>query len=93
MGAKNILLVDGLGYSQSTNDLLPLLHEPLPNRLALAVHPFFDALREEPSTPPETYFQMRFGRDASRYPIIATEWNATEPADAWAIERRKSPCR
>lgn len=78
MGAKNILLADGLGYGQWTNDLFPLLHDSLPNRLALAVHPYFDALGKELSTPPETYFQSHFGRDATRFPIIATEWNATE---------------
>jgi hypothetical protein len=78
MGANNILFVDGLGYGQSTNGLFPLLHDSIPNRLAMAVHPYFDGLKNEPSTPPETYFEEHFGRDAVRYPILATEWNATE---------------
>ena len=77
-GAKNILLADGLGFAQSTNDLFPLLHDTLPNRLALAVHPYFDGLAKEPSTPPETYFQAHFGKDAERYPTLATEWNAVD---------------
>lgn len=78
MGATNILLVDGLGYGQWTNDLFPLLHDTLQSRMALAVHPYFDGLSKEPATPPLDYFQARFGKDAGRYPIIATEWNATE---------------
>jgi hypothetical protein len=78
MGAKNILLVDGLGFAQSTNDLFTLLHDGMPNRLALAVHPYFDGLKKEPSTPPETYFFEHFGKDAARYPTLATEWNAVD---------------
>lgn len=78
MGARNILLVDGLGFSQSTNGLFPLLHDSIPNHLAMAVHPYFNGLIKEPSTPPETYFENHFGKDAGSYPILATEWNATD---------------
>lgn len=78
MGSKNILLVDGLGFGQWTNELFPLVHDALPNRLGLAVHPYFDGLAKEPATQPEAYFNAHFGKDADRYPIIATEWNATE---------------
>ncbi|NYF51104.1 cellulase family glycosylhydrolase [Tunturiibacter gelidoferens] len=78
MGARNILLADGLSFSQSTNGLFPLLHDSIPNRLAMAVHPYFNGLSKEPSTPPETYFENHFGKDAGRYPILATEWNATD---------------
>lgn len=78
MGAKNILLVDGLGYGQWTNDLFPLLHDALPNRMALAVHPYFDPLAKIPAVQPAAYFDAHFGKDADRYPIMATEWNATE---------------
>jgi len=78
MGARNILLLDGLGYAQWTNDLFPLVHDSLQNRLALAVHPYFDGLKKEPTTPPASYFNAHFGRDAANYPIIATEWNAVE---------------
>ncbi|OAF17257.1 hypothetical protein AXW67_10745 [Bradyrhizobium neotropicale] len=78
MGARNILLLDGLGYAQWTNDLFPLVHDSMPNRLALAVHPYFDGLKKEPTTTPESYFRAHFGRDAASYPIIATEWNAVE---------------
>lgn len=78
LGAKNILLADGLGFAQSTNDLFPLLHDPLPDRLALAVHPYLDGLRKGPPTPPLSYFETHFGKDSGRYPLLATEWNATE---------------
>src|SRR5579863_8256769 len=39
-GATNILLLDGLWYARSTNGLFPLVRDTLPNRLALAVHPY-----------------------------------------------------
>jgi hypothetical protein len=78
MGARNILLLDGLGYAQSTNDLFLLVHDSIPDRLALAVHPYLDGLKKEPTTTPESYFIAHFGRDAASYPIIATEWNAVE---------------
>jgi endoglucanase len=78
MGARNILLLDGLGYAQWTNELFPLVHDSIPNRLALAVHPYFDGLKKEPATTPEAYFMTHFGRDAAKYPIIATEWNAVD---------------
>jgi endoglucanase len=78
MGARNILLLDGLGYAQWTNDLFPLVHDSIPNRLALAVHPYLHGLKKEPTKTPESYFSTHFGRDAASYPIIATEWNAVE---------------
>ncbi|MGY3547471.1 endoglucanase [Bradyrhizobium sp. USDA 4472] len=78
MGARNILLLDGLGYAQWTNDLFPLVHDSFPDRLALAVHPYLDGLKKEPTATPESYFSAHFGRDAASYPIIATEWNAVE---------------
>lgn len=77
-GARNILLADGLGFAQWANDLFPLLHDSVPDHLALAFHPYFDGLAKEPSTTPDDYFLRRFARDAARYPMIATEWNAGE---------------
>lgn len=78
MGAKNVLLVDGLGYAQWTNDLFPLLHDAIPNRLALALHPYFDSLAKQPDLEPETFFKAHFGQDIDRYPQVATEWNVTD---------------
>lgn len=73
-GARNILLVDGLWWARQTKGLLPLLHDPLPNRMALAVHPY---LVKDAFTTEQQWNDM-FGADAMRYPMIATEWNATE---------------
>jgi hypothetical protein len=78
MGARNVLLLDGLGFGQWTNDLFPLVHDAIPNRLALALHPYFDSLAKEPALGPDAFFETHFGRDIDRYPQIATEWNATD---------------
>ncbi|MHB8812757.1 MAG: cellulase family glycosylhydrolase [Steroidobacteraceae bacterium] len=73
-GARNILLVQGLFWARQTNGLFPLLHDPLPNRLALAVHPYLvkDIFVNE------SQWQAAFGVDAANYPMIATEWNAVD---------------
>ena len=50
-GAENILLLDGLGFAQHTDGLFPLVHDRLPNRLAMVVHPygeFAGACRSQP---------------------------------------------
>ncbi|MBV8925180.1 MAG: cellulase family glycosylhydrolase, partial [Bradyrhizobium sp.] len=39
-GAENILLIDGLHYARSTSGLFPLIHDTMPHRMALAVHPY-----------------------------------------------------
>ncbi|MBB5341378.1 cellulase family glycosylhydrolase [Tunturiibacter gelidoferens] len=73
-GGRNILLVQGLWWARQTNGLFPLLHDHLPNRLALAVHPYpvKDAFVNE------VQWQSMFGVDAAKYPMIATEWNAVD---------------
>jgi endoglucanase len=79
MGATNILLLDGLGYAQSTNDLFTLVHDSMHDRMALAVHPYFNGMKAEigkASFNPQDYFYKHFGASAA-HPIIATEWNAT----------------
>ena len=80
MGSTNILLLDGLGFGQSTNDLFPLVHDSMPDRMALAVHPYLSGMRAEigkVSFNPRDYFYKHFGASAAQYPMIATEWNAT----------------
>ena len=79
MGSTNILLLDGLGYAQSTNDLFPLVHDSMRDRMALAVHPYFNGMKAEigkASFNAHGYFYNHFGASAA-HPIIATEWNAT----------------
>lgn len=77
-GADNILLLDGLGFAQHTNDLFPLVHDKLPNRLAMVVHPYVNSLEHVDPNNVEDYLRRQFGDTATKYPIIATEWNATE---------------
>lgn len=72
-GAKNILLIDGLHYARSTSGLFPLIHDTIPNRMALAVHPYLS----KGWFVNEKQWQREFGAEASKYPTIASEWNAT----------------
>ena len=72
-GASNILLVDGLWYARSTNGLFPLVRDTIPNRLALAVHPYL----ARGIFVTEKQWNDQFGSSAKKYPMIATEWNAT----------------
>ena len=69
---RNILLLDGLWYARQTKGLFPMVRDPLPNRMALAVHPYLvkDAFVTEKQ------WNDMFGSDAGKYPMIATEWNA-----------------
>jgi len=69
----NILLMDGLWYARSTNGLFPLVRDTLPNRLALAVHPYL----ARGIFVTEKQWSDQFGSSAQKYPMIATEWNAT----------------
>lgn len=73
LGATNILLVDGLWWARSTNGLFPLVHDTMPNRLALAAHPYL--AKDYFVTVKQWHDQ--FGDSAARYPMIASEWNAT----------------
>ena len=78
LGSTNILLLDGLGYAQSTNDLFPLVHDRMPNRMAMAVHPYLHSMRSETHLDPMAYWRKHFSISAAQVPMIATEWNATE---------------
>lgn len=71
-GATNILLLDGLWWARTTNGLFPLVHDKLPNRMALAVHPYLikDAYVNE------AQWRNQFGASAGQFPMIVTEWNA-----------------
>ena len=77
LGATNILLLDGLGLGQWTNDLFPLAHDRMPNRLAMAVHPYFDAMDDKARLDPQDFWRKHFTASAAQVPMIATEWNAT----------------
>ncbi|MHB8812756.1 MAG: cellulase family glycosylhydrolase [Steroidobacteraceae bacterium] len=77
LGSSNILLLDGLGLGQWTNDLLPLVHDRTPDRMAMAVHPYLDAMRGEARLDPQDFWRKRFSLSAAQVPMIATEWNAT----------------
>jgi len=71
LGATNILLMDGLWWARTTNGLFPLVRDTMPNRLALAVHPY---LAKGAFQNPQQW-RNHFGESASHYPMIATEWN------------------
>jgi hypothetical protein len=73
-GSTNILLLDGLWWARSTNGLFPLVHDTIPDRLALAVHPY---LVSENVFATEKQWHDQFGASAAQYPMIASEWNAT----------------
>jgi hypothetical protein len=73
LGATNILLLDGLWWARSTNGLLPLVHDTIPDRLALAVHPYL--VKDAFVTPKQ--WHDHFGASAAQSPLIASEWNAT----------------
>lgn len=73
-GARNILLLDGLWYARQTRGLFQIVHDPLPNRMAMAVHPY---LVKGTFVTEEQWSDM-FGSDAGKYPMIATEWNAVD---------------
>ncbi|SKA38687.1 Cellulase (glycosyl hydrolase family 5) [Enhydrobacter aerosaccus] len=72
IGSTNILLLDGLKDARTTNGLFPLVHDVIPNRLALAIHPY---LGSDFST--REAWNSKFGASIRQYPAIATEWNAT----------------
>jgi endoglucanase len=73
LGSTNILLLDGLWWARTTNGLFPLVHDTLPNRMALAVHPYFS----KGAFQNEKQWHDQFGASAERYPLVASEWNAT----------------
>ena len=72
-GARNILLLDGLDWARITNGLFPLVHDLIPDRMALAIHPYlvggaFDNQQR---------WEATFGASARTFPALVTEWNAT----------------
>lgn len=71
-GAQNILLLDGLDWARATNDLFPTIHDSAHDRLALAVHPYLT-----PAFSTVKHWHDNFGASAEKYPLIASEWNAT----------------
>ena len=75
-GARNILLLDGLDSARSTNGLYLMIYDDLRDRVALAVHPYLA---------PKWFvnegdWENHFGASAAKFPMIATEWNATASA-------------
>ncbi|QOZ32810.1 cellulase family glycosylhydrolase [Bradyrhizobium sp. CCBAU 53421] len=72
-GVRNILLLDGLDWARITNGLFPLVHDPMPDRMAFAIHPYlvggaFDRQQQ---------WEATFGASARTFPALVTEWNAT----------------
>lgn len=73
MQANNILLLNGLTYGRFVSGLFPRVHDSIPNHLALSVHPYL--MKGFTS---EGDWERYFGTSARKYPIIATEFNATQ---------------
>jgi hypothetical protein len=69
-GATNVVLADGASFSQRL-DGLPLLGDPL-GQVAYAVHPYLIGALRGPST-----WSSAFGELSTRFPVVATEWNAS----------------
>jgi endoglucanase len=69
LGAKNVLLADGLYWAQTIRDA-PQLTDPI-DQIAYAVHPYFSHRIFN-----ERSWDMNFGDMAAKHPVIATEWNA-----------------
>lgn len=72
-GARNILLLDGLDWARITNGLFPLVHDSVPDRMALAIHPYLVGGAFD--TPQR--WEAAFGASARMFPALVTEWNAT----------------
>jgi hypothetical protein len=68
LGARNVLVVDGLNGAR-TFDGAPALQDPL-GRLAYGLHPYLAADMAAPAD-----FDRRFGRFAASHAMIATEWS------------------
>jgi hypothetical protein len=69
-GARNVLLLDGLYWSQVL-DGAPRLNDPL-SQVAYAEHPYMS-----PRLRNRQDWESMFGRFASNHPVMVTEWNAT----------------
>jgi len=70
LGAKNVLLVDGLLWAQVLKGA-PQLEDPM-SQIIYAVHPYYSKhLRNESD------WDNKFGDFSDSHPVMATEWNAT----------------
>jgi len=70
LGAKNVLLADGLYWAQMLNSA-PKLDDPL-SEVVYAIHPYFAPKRLADEA---AWFDM-FGRFAIRHAVLASEWSA-----------------
>jgi hypothetical protein len=69
MGAKNVVILDGLYWSQELEGAPPI--EDGLAQVIYAVHPYFSVrLRDRPA------WDSMFGRFSRNHAVIATEWNA-----------------
>jgi hypothetical protein len=73
MKSTNILLLNGLTYGRSVSGLFTKVHDSIPNHIALSIHPY---LMKGFTT--EEEWEHYFGTSAQKYPMIATEFNATQ---------------
>jgi endoglucanase len=69
LGAKNVLLLDGLYWAQVLKDA-PQLQDPL-SQLVYAVHPYFSQHLRNRSD-----WDDMFGNFSKTHAVLATEWNA-----------------
>jgi endoglucanase len=68
-GARNVILVDGLGMAHNLTGALPL-HDPT-QQLVYAVHPYLWKLYRSPAA-----WDKYFGDFAQTHPVMASEWDA-----------------
>lgn len=77
LGARNVLLVDGMKWAKTLQGA-PTLSDPL-GQLAYAVHPY--PSRGEPVTP--AGWDRWWGNFAKTHPVIITEWLMSSKALKW----------
>jgi endoglucanase len=69
-GARNVLIIDGLGWAHDLTGAPPLADAL--SKLVYGIHPY---LEKGNRTPAE--WEARFGRFAETHPVIVSEWNAS----------------
>lgn len=69
LGAKNVLLADGLYWAQTVKGA-PEINDPT-GQIAFAVHPYYSKLVFD-----ESSWDANFGIFSDRHPVLVTEWNA-----------------
>jgi Cellulase (glycosyl hydrolase family 5) len=76
LGAKNVLIIDGMHYAKEL-DSMPSLADPR-SALVYAVHPFFGShpTADDVSKHWDTYF----GVPSKTYPVLVTAWNTSNGA-------------